>query len=132
MGTLAQPQWEVKPPISTTPSSEANIFLNSLAKPATFLKIRPSSSRQQDKKLEFISLKKAIKVAQSLDTLVLLAVVHPITNEDMPKKNKMSKTETRAGATYGMTEGEKHRMLKEIRPNERHHHNKGYDEGNSG
>ena len=52
------------------------------------MKIGQSKSRQQDKKLEFISLKKTIKVAQSLDTLVLLAVVHPITNENMPKKIK--------------------------------------------
>ena len=87
-GTLAQPQGEVKPVVSTTPSNEAQIFSNSLANPPTILKIGVSALKQQDKKIEFISLKNPIKVAQSLDMPVLLAVVCPIKNDDMPKKNK--------------------------------------------
>ena len=80
------------------------------------MKIGQSKSTQQDKRLELISLKKAIKVAQLLDTPILLAVVHPVTNEDMPKKNKKSKTKTHAGAAHELTEGEKHQMLKESGP----------------
>ena len=110
--TLAQPQGEVTPPASTTPE----IFCNSLADNATILKPDTKKSRQNDKKLDFISLKKTIKVAQSLDTPVLLAVVRPITNEDMPKTKKKSKTKIRAGAAHGMTQGEKRRMLKESGP----------------
>ena len=90
---------EVIPPASTTPE----IFSNSLADNATILKPETKKSRPNDKKLEFISLKKTIKVAQSLDTPVLLAVVRSITNEDVPKKNKKSKTKIRAGAAHGMT-----------------------------
>ena len=109
---LAQPQGKVTPPASTTPE----IFSNSLADNTTILKPETKKSRQNDKKLEFISLKKTIKVAQSLDTPVSLAVLRPITNEDVPKKNKKSKTKTRAGAALGMTQGEKRRMLKESGP----------------
>ena len=46
----------------------------------------------------------------------MLAVVHPIRNEDIPKKIKKPKTKTRAGAAHGRTEGEKQRMLKESGP----------------
>ena len=51
-----------------------------------------------------------------MDTPVLLAVVRPIRNEDMPEANKKSKTKTRAGAAHGMTQGEKRQMLKESGP----------------
>ena len=76
--TLAQPQGEVTPLTPVTPQ----FFSNSLASDATILKTGPSNSRKQDKQIEFISLKKTIKMAQSRDTLVLLAVVRPIKNED--------------------------------------------------
>ena len=76
-----------------------------MAKPATILKIGQSNSRKNDKKLEFISLKKTIKVAQLLDTLVILAIKLPITNEDMPNKIKKSKTKTRPSAAHRMTKG---------------------------
>ena len=55
-------------------------------------------------------------MAQSLDTLVLLIVVHSITNEDMPKKDRKSKTKTHAGVARGLTEGKKPWMLKESSP----------------
>ena len=87
-----------------------------MADNATILKPETKKSRPNEKKLEFISLKKTIKVAQSLDTPVLLAVVRPIRNEDMPKTNKKSKTKTRADAAHGMTQGEKRWMLKESGP----------------
>ena len=107
--TLAQPQGEVTPSTPVTPK----IFSNSLADSAPILKTGPSKPRT---KLDFISLKKTIKMAQSTDTPVLLAVVRPITNEDIPKKNKKPKTKTRANAAHGRTEGEKRRMLKESGP----------------
>ena len=107
--TLAQPQGEVTPSTPVTPK----IFSNSLADSAQILKTGPS---KPTKKLDFISLKKTIKMAQSTDTPVLLAVVRPITNEDIPKKNKKPKTKTRANAAHGRTEGEKRRMLKESGP----------------
>ena len=87
-----------------------------MADHATIFKLETKISRQNDKKLEFISFKKTIKVAQSLETPVLLAVVRPIMNEDMPKTNKKSKTKIRAGAAHGMTQGKKCRMLKESGP----------------
>ena len=111
-GTLAQPQGEVTPSTPVTPT----IFSNSLADAATILKTGPSNSSKQDKKIEFISLKKTIKMAQSKDTPILLAVVRLIRNEDIPKKNKKPKTKTRAGTIHGRTEGEKRRMLKESGP----------------
>ena len=51
-----------------------------------------------------------------MDTPVLLAVVRPILNENMPKKNKKSKTKIRTSAANGMTEGEECQMLKESGP----------------
>ena len=38
------------------------------------------------KKIDFISLKETIKVAQSEDTPVLFAIVRPTSVDDMPKK----------------------------------------------
>ena len=52
-------------------------------------------------------------MVQSKDTPILLAVVHPIKNEDIPEKNKKPKTKTRVGVAHGRTEGEKRWMLKE-------------------
>ena len=90
------------------------------------MKPGPSKSSQQAKKIEFISLKKTIKMAQSKDTPVLLAVVRPTRNEDIPKKIKKPKTKRRAGAVHGRTEGEKRRMLKESGPAKDNYHCKGY------
>ena len=109
---LAQPQGEVQPLVPNTPAN----FSNSLTSEAAILKTGPSTSKQQTKKIDFISLKKTIKMAQSKDTPILLAVVRPITNEDIPKTNKKPKTKRRAGAVHGRTEGEKQRMLKESGP----------------
>ena len=105
--SLAQPQGEVQPLVPTTPEN----FLHSLTSTANSMKTGPSKSRRQNKKIDFISLKKTIKMAQSKDTPILLAVVRPIRNEDIPQKNKKPKTKTRAGAAHGRTEGEKRRML---------------------
>ena len=55
-------------------------------------------------------------MAPSMDTPIFLVVVHPIMNGEVPKKNKKSKTKTRASAAHGMTEDEKCRMLKEPSP----------------
>ena len=77
------------------------------------MKTGPSTSRQQDKRIEFISLKKTIKMAQSLGTLVLLAVVHTITDQDMPKNTKKSKSKTRAIVAHGLTKGKKCQIWKE-------------------
>ena len=82
--------------------------------------------------MEFISLKKTIKVAQSLDTPVLLAVVRPLTNGDMPKKNKKSKTKIRASAAHGLTKGEKAADVEGIRPSKEYYNSKRYNEGNGG
>ena len=110
--TLDQPQGEVVSPIPPTPK----IFSNSLKPEAKILKPRPSRSSQQAKKIDFISLKQTIKMAKSKDTPILLAVVRPIMNEDIPNTIKKSKTKRRVGAVHGRTEGEKRRMLKESGP----------------
>ena len=109
---LAQPQGEVQPPVPPTPEN----FLNSLTSAAKILKTGPNRSSQQKKKIDFISLKQTIKMAQSRDTPVLLAVVRPTSAEDITKTKKKIKTKTRAGAMHGRTEGEKRRMLKESGP----------------
>ena len=109
---LDKTQGEVNPSVPITPQ----IFSNSLPAKAKILHAGPSKSRQQTKKIEFISLKKTIKMAQSPDTPVLLAVVRPTSHDDIPKTKKKIKTKTRAGAMHGRTEGEKRRMLKESGP----------------
>ena len=55
-------------------------------------------------------------MASSTDTPVLLAVVRPTMNDEVPKKIKKTKTKMRPGATHWLTEGEKRQMLKESSP----------------
>ena len=113
---MAQTQGEVKPLVLATFTHDAQIFSNSLAQQLTFLKIEQRQSRQQKKIMAFISLKVIIKVAQSMYTPILFVVVRPITNEDVPKKNKKSKTNICASVAHGMTKSEKHHMFKEFSP----------------
>ena len=126
--TLAQPQGEVTPPASTTPE----IFSHPLAHNATILKPETKKSKQNDKKLDFISLKKTIKMAQSLDTSVLIAVVRPIMNEDMPKKNKKIQDQDSCWrSTWNDTRRETP-DVEGIRSRKGYNSSKGYDEGNGG
>ena len=93
-----------------------SFFADAQSNKATILKTTRSSntnkSRQQSKTIEFISLKETIKVAQSNDTPILLAIVHSKSIDERSPKQMKSTTKTRVGVIHGMAEGEKRRMLK--------------------
>ena len=106
MKTLEQLQGEVKPLIPIPKNDFVLLSDNDPANKATILKtFGPSTqdnSRQKCQNINFISLKETIKVAQSKDTEVSLAIARPISVDNMPKKRMKTKTKIRVGVAHGM------------------------------
>ena len=66
-------------------------------------------------KIDFMTFRQAARLANNTEQPMFLGMIRAIESQKPEKKSK-SKSKSRAGATHGMTEGKKRRLLKETGP----------------